>query len=366
MILIHLQIICIMILFIFLSYFLVISANISQIGGKFRLRKELSELTPLHAFFSSLFCGACWYELNKPRVQYECFNDKNSEYINYLEVIRCFPKRFDELKEGLLGLVSQKIFNDIVKGILIPENIIERAYFFYLLNKIGFSGSTSKGSKDMGWKGFRGITTPNARFRGTTPPALNEKIHDFEKNKANFRDIGGKGGFKGINPKTTRPYTNNDMGVLTPLDPEAIIRLRYVVLTCYDFRKMYKMYHKAYFIKKGLTTECFIFADPPYPSAEKYYGNMFKPEDHYNLIDIMVNTPFRFLLTIGGECGFYIDALKDAGWYIIKTNVKYSTDANTQKESIEYICMNYNIKKIPIMKYDDKQKTFFVSDKDEV
>lgn len=323
---------------------MVISAGISQIGGKYRLRKDLLELTPLHAFFISLFCGACWYELNKPRVQYECFNDINSEYINYLEVVKCFPNRFDKLKEGVLGLVSQQIFNDIIKGVLVPENRIERAYFFYLLNKMGYSGTTSKEKPS------------DANFRGMKAPATDEKIKDFEKK---FRGIVGKNevGFKGLNPKTTRPFSNNDLGILTPIDKEAVERLRYTLLTKYDFRHAYKLFHKGYHIKKGLTSQCFVFVDPPYPSTEKYYGNFFKEQDHYDLIDIMINSPFLFLLTIGCECGFYLDALKEAGWYIKKLKVKYSTDAGNQQDSIEYACTNFKISnELPLMKYEYKQK----------
>lgn len=37
-----------------------IASGISQIGGKFRLRKTLQEFTPNHEFFLSEFFGAGW------------------------------------------------------------------------------------------------------------------------------------------------------------------------------------------------------------------------------------------------------------------------------------------------------------------
>jgi len=125
----------------------VMSAGISRIGGKYRLRKELLNRTPYHESFLSLFTGASWYELSKPRCRYECFNDKDAELINYLLQVRKHPKEFDEIKQGVLGLVSQDICNRIVQGRLRPENDLERAYFFYYLNKLTYGGSVHKVGK---------------------------------------------------------------------------------------------------------------------------------------------------------------------------------------------------------------------------
>ena len=123
---------------------MVISAGISQIGGKYRLRKELLDLTPHHDFFLSMFAGACWFELNKPRCRYECFNDIDSELINYLLTVSGrdeegnydtkIIEEFENLKNGVFGLVSQEICNRIKRGDLKPRNNIERAYFFYYLS----------------------------------------------------------------------------------------------------------------------------------------------------------------------------------------------------------------------------------------
>ncbi len=133
----------------------------------------------------------------------------DSQYINYLLTIREHPNEFDDLKKGVFGLVSQEICNRIVSGQLQPQDNIEEAYFFYYLNKLTFGGTT----------GFRGITLPSV-----------SKKNQIEKVKSAFRGIAPKSGYKGINPKTTRPYTNNDCGLLTPIDPNAIERLRYVNL----------------------------------------------------------------------------------------------------------------------------------------
>jgi len=478
--------------------------GISQMGGKSRSTNTLLKYTPYHEFFQSLFCGACWFEINKPRCRYENFNDLDSEIINYLLMTRQYPKEFDEMKQGVMGLVSQEICNRIVRGEMKPRNNLERGYFFYYLNKLTFGGDVKKiggtketkeehahygsimrltdpcrqpqvekikkeyktkgyrgmidcGSKNVygciprkdelddikkeyQTKGFAGIINTRAIPQHTLHDEDSDKIieewktkgyiglidnqtmsksgygrvdakevekakrdyefktkgffgvvkqdimpstskQNVEKAKAAYRGIVPKPSFKGIaihgatswgalekgevekskkqyqavsykglSPKTTRSYTNNDCGLLTPLDPKCIKRLRYVNLTCYDFRKGYKLFYKVFHERKGLSRECFIFSDPPYPGTEKYFGDKFKPEDHQDLIDLMLETPFNFMLSIGGKCDFYLEQLKD--WNIVPVEVRYSTDARSQKKSQEYIIMNYDIVKVAKMTQD--------------
>ena len=410
------------------------------------------------------------------------------------------------MKQGVFGLVSQEICNRIVNGKLKPKNDLERAYFFYYLNKLTFGGSiwkvrkkppyglidTGEGkiprkkelekikeefeTKTKGYCGlnqnraipqstfhekdiedikanFRGVS-PKASFRGVVLPTVcKEKsvedakkdwnmkmegansdgkahysgigssaarthtldtpyiekakdrfknvnapyagIHntralgssankrDLEKTKEQFKERnvsyggivnsgqGGKGAssswtvekakerfksvaYKGTNPKTTRPFTNNDCGLLSPINPESIKRLRYVNLTAYDFRKVYKMFYEAFYVRKGLERECFIYADPPFPGTEKYYGDLFPPELHQDLLDLMLETPFNFMLSIGGECEAYLEQLSD--WNILPVKVKYSTSANHQKDSQEFIITNYEIQEIAKMIYPSNQK----------
>ncbi len=456
--------------------------GISSVGGKFRSVGRLKEYTPYHEFFLSMFSGACWFEMNKPRVRYECFNDLDAEIINYLLMTRQYPDEFDAMKQGVMGLVSQEICNRIVRGEMKPRDNLERAYFFYYLNKLTFGGDVKKiggtpnGNdgkahyasinnskvldpytsnkrdvekikeemddnvhahyggimrptdpcrqpqiekikKEYQTKGYSGIINTRAIPQHTLHDkdfediksewktkgyiglidnqtmsrdgygrvdskvvekakasyrGISSKVEiESEKSKASYRGInlptsckkesGIKEGkeqyqavsYKGINPKTTRPYQNNDCGLLTPLDRDALLRLRYVNITCYDFRRVYKLFHSAFHVRKGLSRECFIYADPPYVGVERYYGDKFKPKDHKDLINIMLKTPFNFMLSIGGNCEeIYIEPLKNNGWIIKEVYVRYSTDAKTQKKSKEYIVMNYEINKSAKMSED--------------
>jgi DNA adenine methylase len=300
-----------------------ITSGISRLGGKYRLRKTLLSFTPKHDFFLSLFLGSGVYEINKPRCKYECFNDLDSELINYFLIIREYPLEFDNLKKGIFGLVSQEIFERIVSGKLQPKNDIERAYFFYYTNKLAHA--SSKGDN------YRGITTK----------------HMFDNPSLSFQGLG---------VKTNRPYTNNDCGLLTPLDSKTIERLRYVNITNYPFDKCYKMFEKT-LLKHNIIDKAFIYLDPPYPlekdSSNDYYSHKFLPGDHQKVIEICQNTKFRFMLSIGSDCQFYLDSLSN--FIIKKVKVKYSTNVNYQQDRIEYLIMNYDIKKIPQMKEDYKQ-----------
>ncbi len=312
-----------------------------------------------------MFTGASHYELNKPRCQYELFNDLDSEFINYLIVINRNPKEFNEMKKGIFGLVSQEIVNRIVNGEIKPKNNIEKAYFFFYLNKTCFGGKVEKGKRSISPVAFQEQINKAKRFRGITLPTSTKEIHiehyrgdlwySFDEKKDEKKKKKGSH-YKGINPKATRPYSNNDLGLLTPIDPKAIERLRYVNLTSYDFRHVYKLFYKAFHERKKLSVECFIYEDPPFPSTEKYYGNMFKPEDHQDLINLNLESPFHIMQSIGGDCQFYLDSYEDAGWFIKEIKTKHSTDAKTQVEIIEYACMNYDINTFPRMIYDYPQK----------
>ena len=83
-----------------------------------------------------------------------------------------------------------------------------------------------------------------------------------------------------------------------------------------------------------------MYWDPPYPSKEKHYLGNFSDEDHLDLIEILIECPFYWMLSIGASCELYLDALSD--FYIVELKTKYQTDANSQDEVIEFLVMNYN------------------------
>lgn len=454
-----------------------IRSGISQIGGKFRSLKQLLPLIPRHDFFQSLFAGACWVELNKPRAKFECFNDINSEFINYYKVIQTKPQEFDKKKKSIFGLVAEFLFKEIMTGSIRPKTDVERAIYFYYINKLGFGGSTytepqenkkilklketlayvykfayEKGFQakleeeafkeeemknivkktfEMGFhNGFysntnnseieflKSIEIPNLKekiengkeeveitippdnfnsssnvkgFRGLILPSSCKK-KSIEETKARYRGIMPKnditylqkrktGNFKGLMPKTTRPYTNNDCGLLTPLDEEFVDRItpldenfhdnieneciersRYVNFLCKDFRNAYNLFLRGFHERKGLSHQCLIYCDPPYPDNEEdmtseYYLHSFSRSDHLDLIELLLESPFNVLLSIGGYCQYYLDVFNENDWFIKEIETSYSTSANNQGKKLEYAIMNYDINKLPEMQFDSDQKT---------
>ena len=308
-----------------------IKSGINQIGGKFRLRKDLEQFTPYHEYFLSLFCGSCIYELNKSRpLHYECFNDKNPRFVNYFIVIKNYREEFEKRKkEGPYVINCRYLYELLNKGVITPKDMIEDAIQFHFQLKLSF-GSQLK-------------------YRGIIPETTSKKKF-IEKAKKDFIQVQSEGRFKSQLGKTTRPYTNNDCGILTKINPKVSERIKYVIFENQDFRKCYENFHNSYHKKKGLGKECFIYADPPYPGTESYYSGLFSEEDHNDLIEIMLNSPFNFMLSIGGDCDLYLENFDDnENWIIQEVYTKYSIDSNSQKSSKEYLIMNYDIDKIPKM-----------------
>lgn len=284
-----------------------LTTNISRTGGKYNLLNILQKNTPNHKFFLSTFLGSGIYEINKPKApNYECFNDIDSELINYFVVIQTAYEEFRNFRKGIFELVSQKVFEMIISGRLKPENDIERAVFFFYINKLAFGGSKGKG------------------YRGISPKV-------FTSN------------YMGMNVMTNRPYTTNDHGLLTPLNKRVIDRLLYVQMTCYPYDKILKMFEKS-MLNHQRSKLAFVYMDPPYIGSEGSYEAEFNNEDHNYLIDFYKESEMKLMLSVGGDCGIYLDELSD--FYILPVKTRYATNPHSKKEDIqEYIIMNYDIKK---------------------
>ena len=65
------------------------------------------------------------------------------------------------------------------------------------------------------------------------------------------------------------------------------------------------------------------------------------------------------MLSIGGDCKFYLDELKE--FNIQKVNTRYSIDGTTQRPSVEYLINNYGEKKTEITWRKEKSIEHFLS-----
>ena len=323
-----------------------LSPGINSPGGKWRLLFEVLMRMPKHDFYLEPFIGSGLISINKPRCRYEIFNDKYYEIYNYFYVLKYHYSEFRKAIKGLFELVCEKLYEDIQNEIVIPRNRVEQAVIFRYMNKLTRAGLNQLVEKD---------------FRGLFPPT-NTKKNVIEKIKQEYANPNL---FKGVRVNNTRPYTNNDNGLCTPIDFRVKDRLKYVTLTCQDFRDVYQTFYQKYHVERGLTKECFMYWDPVYPGKGHPYFHQFTDEDHFDVIEILLDTPFNFELSIGGECELYLDAFKEAGFYIDPIKTKYSMNAQHQKNTQEYIIMNYDIKKVPTMPLksinpDQKQLSVFM------
>ena len=222
--------------------------------------------------------------------------------INYFYIIKNHPLEFDRYKIGVMGLCSKYLFDNIKNGQIQPRNAIERAYLFYYRTKLSFAGQNVN--------------------------------------------------YIGINYKSRDSYKSLDSGLLNPLDERVIKRLRYVNLVDYPFEKCYDLFERA-LLKKEDPEKVFFYCDPPYVGTEDYYSQVFTRQHHGKLIDILLNTKFKFMLSIGGNCDFYLNSL--SSFNIKEVKVIYSANATAQYERKEYLIMNYDIKKVRKMITHDQQ-----------
>ena len=102
----------------------------------------------------------------------------------------------------------------------------------------------------------------------------------------------------------------------------------------------------------------FVYMDPPYVGSEKSYEAEFGFEDHQYLIKFYKESQMKLMLSIGGDCGMYLDELSDFNILPVKT--RYATNPHSKKEDIqEYLIMNYDIKKEDKMVGNNIQKNIF-------
>jgi len=298
----------------------IISAGIQRSGGKFFLAKKLLRYTRYHKVFLSLFCGACWFELRKKKAEiFEWWNDIDQDLMNYLEIISEVPDLFDEIKEGFFGIVNDKTLKRMLMLLEEPFEItdketypisirIKRAYAFYYVSKLMISKSMSK--------------------------------------------IG--------TPELNRPITNQDRGILTPLNLKAIKRLQYIHTTSMDFAECYDKFRKHYQSNSyGIKPkEVLIYADKPYINSDIYH---FPEEKHFELAELLNNTEFSFMLSCR-EDEYNRDMFKEDRFYFVPLKTRYPINVHSEsnKGVTELLILNYNPeelgKTIPQMPFEDKLK----------
>jgi DNA adenine methylase len=108
------------------------------VGGKYKLRKKIISILPVHECYVEVFGGAAWVLMGKQPSNVEVLNDIDGELINFFRVIKKQPRAF--INSFKWDLVSRHEFERLTK--INPERLspVVRAHRFYYLVMAGWGG----------------------------------------------------------------------------------------------------------------------------------------------------------------------------------------------------------------------------------
>lgn len=209
-----------------------LKSPVNRFGGKFYLRDFLVQHIPQHTLYCEPFCGAGHLFFAKEPSQVEVINDIDGYLIGFFELLRNDTKRSKLIQTLDSMLYSRKLWQDIRfrwKAGNIPVDEIDRAAWWYYLNKTTFAGDQKRG----------GFAIPSVTGRN---PA-----QSFRTAIDTFEDVAR--------------------------------RLKNVTVENLPYAECIKRYD---------SQDTLFYCDPPYLNAEHYYGNdFFSQEGHYKLAELL-------------------------------------------------------------------------------
>jgi len=208
-----------------------LKSPISRFGGKYYLTGWLSQYIPEHTVYVEPFCGAGHLLFSKEPSQVEVINDADSRLIAFFELLKDDTKRSKLIKILDTMLYSRRLWQEIRKNWKqgnIPQDEIERASWWYYLNRTTFSGDQKRG----------GFAIPSTTGRNP--------VQSFRNAVDSLKTIAE--------------------------------RLRNVCIENLDYQECIKRYD---------SPETLFYIDCPYYGSEHYYGNTFRHEDHHRLSELL-------------------------------------------------------------------------------
>ena len=189
-------------------------------GGKFYARRLILDVLPRHTHYCEPFAGGASIFFAKDKAEWNLLNDLDEEVINTLIHIR---DNVEDLIYLLDGIPATKELHSFYKNEYKPNTDLERAFRWYYLNRISYSG----------------IMRPENCYWG-----FGEKYS--------------------MRPENWPPHLR------TVSD-----KLQDVSLLALDFEQVFNR----------LPSGCFVFVDPPYFNADqqKFYNCTFGFGDHERL-----------------------------------------------------------------------------------
>ncbi len=209
-----------------------VKSPISRIGGKYYLADWLSQYIPEHGCYVEPLCGAGHLLFSKEPSQVEIINDIDSHLIGFFELLKDDTKRAKLIQTLDNMLYSRRLWQKIRsrwKQGNLPQDEIERASWWFYLNRTCFSGDQRRG----------GFAVPSTTGR---------------------------------NPARTFRMAIDSLDIIAD-------RLKNAVIECLDYSDCIRRYD---------SPNTLFYVDPPYLNKEDYYGkNSFSQDDHYKLAKLL-------------------------------------------------------------------------------
>lgn len=144
---------------------------ITYYGGKQNLAERIVDLMPEHKIYTEAFVGGGAVFFLKPKVKNEILNDNNAMVTVFYKVLH---EDFEALKSKISVTAYSRVVYKVALSIYkLPMlfNELQRAWAFYVVTNMGFSGSIgsfgcyTKGAKAMGWENKKKLFTPALKER---------------------------------------------------------------------------------------------------------------------------------------------------------------------------------------------------------
>lgn len=220
------------------------------IGGKWRIAKDIIKLIPAHDIYVEPFFGSGAIFFKKPPSKIEVINDKNSDIVNFFDVLRDPELRERLIQDLRLTPYSREMYHRCRK--VDPEDDrYTRAYKLFVTARMGHGGFKPNASAYK-----RGLIAVNG----------------FRTSK----------GIRGTHAKEVKQFR----GAIERLESYSG-RLLNAYIENQNYEKVIQQWDEP---------ETFFYLDPPYDGL-KYYRHNFVDLDHEQLKDILVSIHGKFILS---------------------------------------------------------------------
>lgn len=268
-------------------------------GGKFYARKLILECIPHHTFYIEPFAGGASIFFAKRKAAHTILNDIDPDLVNCYLIIR---DKVENLIDLLSGVEATKENHHYYKNIYVPTNDVERAFRWYYLNRVSYSGIMNM--QNCYW---------------------------------------GYGDKYSMQPKNWPAHLRR-----------CSAKLQEVEITCTDFEQ----------VIADAPDNAFLFIDPPYFNADqdKFYTHSFIRTSHHRLEHILHehSRRLKFLLTYDNSAE--IRTMYQWSRHVLDKEWNYTinrTDDQTKKTSDkgkrytgkEVFIMNYDAASLPVQLY---------------